>query len=181
MIAVAAFAVAAALCPFTCPASWSDLGWYLRHREWIATAYFGTQFLAPWLIVGALALLVIKLRFPREPWKKLLRRPSSSVCIVAALFVMATAVVDLSAGVSAILLRRGLAEPAYWIERYFQQVHNNAGFAIMAVWSFQAMSGSWRAENDWTDRFGRLLGTCWICSVLFSESLITFQLMSSET
>jgi hypothetical protein len=33
---------------------------------------------------------------------------------------------------------------------------------ILSVWNLLIVSGRWQAERTWMDRWGRVLGVCWI-------------------
>jgi hypothetical protein len=40
-----------------------------------------------------------------------------------------------------------------------------AGSAVLAVWTFMMLTGGYRANSDWMDRLGRLLGFYWVMSI----------------
>ena len=39
---------------------------------------------------------------------------------------------------------------------------HHAGWAVAVSWLMLAISGRWRAEPSWVDRWGRVLGCTWI-------------------
>jgi hypothetical protein len=122
--------------------------------------------LSPVLSYWTLGILVLRIRRPRPPLKRLWRQPG---------FVASCA-----AG-TAILIR--LLESLIWrrhdIIRIFLETDRLArlmlspsgdsphvGPAVAAAWAILALSGRWRPEASWIDRCGRLIGVLWVLLAL---------------
>ena len=56
----------------------------------------------------------------------------------------------------------GLADPSLYFSVHAARLAVPCGYAVAAVWTFLAVSGRWRNERSWIDRFGRILGATWI-------------------
>jgi hypothetical protein len=51
----------------------------------------------------------------------------------------------------------------------------SGGLAVLASWMTLALSGQWRAARGWVERFGRVIGVCWILTafmVAIGDALI---------
>ena len=47
-------------------------------------------------------------------------------------------------------------------EFLYDKLTSEAFRAVCACWTTLALSGVWRSEKGWIDRFGRTLGVCWL-------------------
>lgn len=102
-----------------------------------------------------LALFAIQLRGPRPRLRRLAQRPGTAACSAAALIAVYQALRLLSWS----LIRPPSFQPI-WISVTMWQPSISA--AVVAAWLTLAMSGRWRAEPDWIDRAGRVVGACWL-------------------
>lgn len=111
-----------------------------------------------------LVLPLIRLKSQRIGLRRLLRQPGFSACL-AALFGMFVGwgYLGLTIGMSRLVDGRLRMPLSVWVQRYvLGDMLVEAGFSVAAVWTFQALSGRWRARPDWVDRVGRVLGVVWI-------------------
>ncbi len=96
----------------------------------------------PILVGLSFALLLLRLVRPRPGWPELARQPGALACLaaVAALFL------------------------AFWVEELFRTRISLAfvGAAVGLAWVALGVSRSWRSEDSWIDRTGRVLGVCWL-------------------
>jgi hypothetical protein len=136
----------------------SPLGWrgVLDHTVIVSSA--GALF-------GTLALLILRLRRPRPPLRRLTLQPG----FTAGLAIMVhAAFVGLSFIKLARIELRGAAG-LEWVTYEFLlelTLSYGNGSAVAAVWLVAALGGRWRAERSWLDRSGRVLGVFWIVSTL---------------
>jgi len=134
----------------------------------------------PYVMAWTLAILVLRFRRPRPRWIRLIRQPG----FIAAL-VPAPVLVWRVIGFASLYARVG-ANPsslAAWIPRHFNGIGcfmggspgwmlfdtdhflntmAMIGAAVAASWLLLVVSGQWRPERSWIDRFGRLIGWYWI-------------------
>jgi hypothetical protein len=107
-----------------------------------------------------LALIPIRLRRPRPPYRRLVRQPGFAACsAIAALLVLG------SLECMTLLLFRDVSKA--WGTWPFQQLWHIAAvgrgpFAVAGAWLLLAISGRWRPEASWVDRLGCALGLVWV-------------------
>ncbi len=117
----------------------------------------------PCLAAWSGALLLIRFRGPRPRRRRLLGQPGL-VAAVAALVVLT--------------LESILLVGAAWADGRFQAISvasratfaangtvllaHHAGWAVVVAWLTLALTGRWRSEPSWVDRWGRVLGLIWI-------------------
>jgi hypothetical protein len=109
-------------------------------------------------------LLVVRLRGPHPPWRRLARQPG----LVAAI----AAVVGLLPGAawSAILLRfRAGVALRFNFTEWWMLLVDFVPAVVLGSWLALALSGRWRAEPGWIDRAGRLLAVYWIVCFAVKE------------
>ncbi|WP_422927913.1 hypothetical protein [Singulisphaera sp. PoT] len=127
------------------------------------------------LVAWTPAVLILRLRQPRPPLRRLSRQPGFAAGLAG------VTTLGLGALAMALLLlvrfaREGArhagrplrAMPAHDPHWWFQVVTYFAGIvgvAVIAAWILLAVSGRRRSSPSWLDLLGRLLGMCWI--VLF--------------
>jgi hypothetical protein len=129
-------------------AAWT-LWWGFKNRsgQGYHAVNFATQgglvFLATW----SLALVAARIRRPRPPIGEASLQPGSVVRLVVLLNLW-----------------------AYLFLAWFQVVPpprvqvSTWGGGVAAAWGLLAITGRWKPEASWLDRFGRALGVCWIPS-----------------
>jgi hypothetical protein len=111
--------------------------------------------LAPVVASWSLALLSLRLVGPRPRFRRLARQPG----LIAGFALL------LSLAFSAVpLLIRALVKPAptIYAEVLGWCILTLPAATTLASWMTLAVSGAWRPEPDWVDRFGRTLGVVWI-------------------
>jgi hypothetical protein len=117
----------------------------------------------PCLAAWTGAFLITRLRAPRPRWRRLVLQPGF-VAAVAALSIL-TAESVLLFGCAWIDGRFGWSSPqsiSLFVVNGVVLLAHRAGSAVAVAWCTLALSGRWRAEPSWVDRWGRTLGCTWI-------------------
>ena len=111
------------------------------------------------LAIGSAGVMILGLRHPRPPLRRLAFRPgfSASVAVIAA---VACNSLILGKGFDFVPASGALATQVYRLLTGIVWPWSNVA-AIAAVWSVIALGGRWRPEPDWIDRLGRLLAGLW--------------------
>jgi hypothetical protein len=111
-----------------------------------------------------LVLPLIRLKSQRIGLRRLLRQPGFTACLAAVFGMLAGWVhLGLSMGMSRLVDGRLRGPLFFWVRHYvLDDMLVEAGVWVAAVWTYQALSGRWRAQPDWVDRVGRVLGVVWI-------------------
>lgn len=123
----------------------------------------------PSLVAGSVAILVMALRPPRPPLRRLARRPGPVACGVVT-FVFACRLASVNVGPA---LWPWFRHPSQMSTAYSEWVNlansfiPETGLAIVSVWVVMRCGGSWRGEPHWIDRWGRVAGYCWICCLAY--------------
>ncbi len=153
--------------------------------EWCMTGWVCLLVAAPMAIFWTLAILGLRLRRPRERWRRLLRQPGLVACLAPLFVVLARLPGYATMRLRIVLLNTNIniRSPFFvigerWSERVpwstdpvvfgFDQALNTLamiGVAVAASWLLLAASGRWRAEPSWIDRAGRALGVYWIATL----------------
>jgi hypothetical protein len=157
-----------------------DVGKAFAQRRWsaydlsysaFALGAIGSILVVPSLATFTLAILVLVLRRPRPPWRRLVRRPGMMACFAVSLVFALSAIL----GLLLVVTTRGdlvfdgfSSQGLVWMEYdvVFPMLLMfgtlQAGAAVFWTWVAMALSRRWRAERSWTDRLGRLLGLLWM-------------------
>jgi hypothetical protein len=107
------------------------------------------------LVPATFAWLVLRRRPPRLHLRRMSRRPGSVACGVAASMLVAhAACLPLSMRTMGGLTSPFLVAAWYWPE--------SIAAGVLASWALLLVTGRWQAGTDWVDRFGMLIGACWI-------------------
>ena len=130
---------------------------------WMVPTVARVGWLLPCLAAWTGAYLVARLRGPRPRWRRLRLQPG----LVAAAASLAVLLVE-----SALLIGSG------WVDGRFRGsgsvsgalfaanatclLAHHAGWAVIVAWLTLGLTGRWRAEASWVDRWGRALGVAWI-------------------
>jgi hypothetical protein len=128
-----------------------SLGLWDNHRLWYFL--FGTPRLAyrlasgvfhvlfPFLVCWTAALVVMRLRSPRPPWRDLVRQPGLWACLAAVVAEVAFPWWDYF----------GVRLPAIIVPG-----------AVALAWLALVLTRAWRPERSWIDRAGRIMGLVWL-------------------
>jgi hypothetical protein len=120
--------------------------------RWLAVVLSNWAFyLSPLPAAWTLAALVLRLRSPRPPLRRLMRQPGTVAGVAATILILI--------GVVHYLL--DLHNPSLH-DVPFEYTSFSLGSGVVAAWSVLALSMRWRAERSWIDRLGRVMGAYWI-------------------
>jgi len=117
----------------------------------------GAILIVPSLAAWTLATLIMRLRAPRSPWRRLTRQPGMMASLLA------TAVTGLVSIGSALLWPK--PNPFHsldWSPVIVMFGSLLVGSFVLSSWVTMAVCGRWRPEPTWLDRLGRFLGVLWI-------------------
>jgi hypothetical protein len=121
--------------------------------------YLASNVTVPLLLAWSVADLILCLRGPRPPIRRLARQPGA----IAALVATAVGVFDLAVVIA------GVASHPGHTMTFVARVRIMASNAPMVIapgvfgaWMTLALCGLWRPDRSWLDRFGRVLGLAWI-------------------
>ena len=118
--------------------------WSIAFRwEPVALEVVGLALMA--VCLATPTLVVLRLRRPRPPWRRLVRQPGAVAC--------ATAIVSFLVAYDLHSLLDPY--PALFV----------VGPAVATAWLVLIVSRRWRAERGWIDRAGRVVGAAWIATV----------------
>ena len=117
------------------------------------------------LTLGATGVLAIDLR----TWQRRgpLRPGAVAVGVVAIIGALATA------SQAAMDPPMFAGAPSFWFN-YRNLMEYRASGAVLAAWSTLALGGLWRPCSDWRDALGRVVGWCWVGTMV---SLLLFPLL----
>jgi hypothetical protein len=139
----------------------------------------------PLPVLWSIALFGLGVRRPRVPLRRLVRQPgfvaAGAVALVAAIRLMgfltliartlvnrAPFLLFFDAFTVKSLFRSPVPVAAIFDTAYFAATAYGTSTAVAAAWLLLAVSGRWRSEPDWLDRFGRALGAFWIAVIPFT-------------
>jgi hypothetical protein len=114
--------------------------------------------LCPFLVVAPLALLAMRARAPRPPWRRIFRQPGAVACLAVVADVVSH---DLLFGVRAFINSLRESPFRFGIEYYFNPIFY-AGRAVALAWAILALAHIWHPEPGWIDRAGRAFGVAMI-------------------
>jgi hypothetical protein len=171
----------AAMTPLRWTPPFSDVP---RFLGWVEGVGVCLVLASPFAMAWTLAILGLRLRRPRAPWRRLVRQPG----LVAGLMAALVLVVRLTGFATMCLRVMGQPNLAVWnvagaggIGRgggvfiglppgyllwfdsdHFLNTMAMIGVAVGSGWVLLLLSGRWRPEPSWIDRAGRVLGWFWI-------------------
>ncbi len=133
--------------PYPGPAGWGGIWAYLRTRTDVSGSIVMLSFtsLECLLVSWTLAFIIMRLRKPHSPLRRLVRQPGMVACEVWLLGM-----------VLGICISTFGAHPHLGLV-----VVVLTACAIPVAWTVLALRGRWEAEPNWIDRLGRVLGVCW--------------------
>jgi hypothetical protein len=133
-------------------------------------------FATPMAVSLTMALLVLRNRQPRPPWRRLMRRPGTMACLAPscgwAFGVMFAAAAMADGGADEL---RWPGSPGLWIEVFSLAASFLAGFAVAITWIILVAIRRWHPEPSWLDRLGRLAGAGWIALSLLTAYALFWQ------
>ena len=113
------------------------------------------------LTLAATFLLIVRLRRPRPPIRRVARQPGTAAC-----FAMTASVLAYNVGHQMKEAVDGLwsfdRSASLWIWTVFNPPFYTAACDVPIVWSILALSRARRPEPGWIDRSGRAVGWSWI-------------------
>jgi hypothetical protein len=153
---------------------------------WIEVIWVCLVLASPFVVAWTLAILGLRLRRPRAPWRRLVRQPGLVAGLMAALVLVlrlpgfATMCLRLMGqpnlglrnitsigggsigrGGGAVITK--LPPGYFWFDfDHFLNTMAMIGVAVGSSWVLLLVSGRWRPERSWIDRAGRVLGWFWI-------------------
>jgi hypothetical protein len=134
--------------PFRGPAGWAGVWAYLRTRTDVTGSIVMYTFVSmeALLLSSTLAFLIMRLRRPRPPLRRLIKQPGVVACEVWLL---------------GMLLGSCLAPLIEDYPLLALIVVISTASAIPIAWTILVLRGHWETEPSWIDRLGRGLGVCW--------------------
>ncbi len=167
------------------------LGFHLQHgvHWWNATPIHSMYeaLIAAWLSPLTMACLAIRIRRRKPSWRRTAILPGTAGSIACAVVVanrtalmifhkvlvgfydlMITNYKSDHYNIISIIDKiihavfRGSEDPSLYFSVHAARLAVPCGYAVAAVWTVLAVSGRWRIERSWIDRFGRILGAAWI-------------------
>ncbi len=127
-------------------------------------AYLSALVAAAWTV----AVIPLRLRRPRPPWRRLGRQPgfiaASAAALALTLLILVIARAWMVKGVAAFFV--GDIELSLVVLG-----PSLAGAAVLGSWTTLILGRRWRAEASWPDRLGRALGAYWIAMGLGAPAL----------
>jgi hypothetical protein len=146
---------------FTWPLSPSNSGF--PSKTWVLPIAVRAAPFLPCLAAWTGAFLVTRLRAPRPRRRRLLRQPGM-VAAVAALSILAIewALLIGSALLDGRFNFMNSQQISAFVVNGVVLLAHHAGWAVIVSWLTLVLTGRWRAEPSWVDRWGRVLGCTWI-------------------
>ncbi len=134
-------------------------------RETMPFAWWGIGFQdrSAWMAVSlSLALVVIGLRWPRPPLRRLAARPGWMAAVAVAV-TLALVCVDKAEMILLLLsMKSGLPSSGDLIQEIGDRMMTTPSFAVAGAWAALAIGRRWRPGRRWSDRLGFALGFYWI-------------------
>jgi len=111
-----------------------------------------------WLMAWATGWLVLQLRQPRAPLRRLSRRPGFFACASTALIVC------VSGPLTWLIVTSRTSHMSEWLDRmvWAELVASQIGAAVFAGWAVLAAGGRCRLRAGWLEQVGRGIGLVWV-------------------
>jgi hypothetical protein len=157
-----------------------------RFSGWIRGVWGCLVLAAPIVMAWTLAILVLRLRAPRDRFRRLIRQPGLVAGVIAAL-VLIWRVIGFATMCARVIgvprlgiltVHHGALSGAWggWPPRnllfetdHYLDTMAAIGVAVAASWLLLLTTGRWRPERSWIDRAGRVLGWFWIVCLPFTS------------
>lgn len=166
---VAAVAVALAWYRFIGLPHWVRRNSPFDPRNWVDykdLAIRGAFIANPLVATLTPMLLVLRLRPPRPPLRRLMRRPGATACLAAVIALAARAIEIASHTWEDYLY--DFDELRFYTEDRLNFLPHEEGLAVAVVWVVLGVSGRLRAEPTWPDRAGRAVGAFFLACLALS-------------
>ncbi len=145
---------------------------FLKQSAWQLRPSFMpnlSQRVAAWIIhvstrfmsMAMLGLLIMRLRRPRPPLRRLSRQPGAVACTAAVVAMAASGSVILSLSLFRTVHISSLDQHTWLL--FLGPISPAVTYAWILLW----LSGRWQSEPSWIDRLGRLFGAYWIALGLY--------------
>jgi hypothetical protein len=121
--------------------------------------------LLPCAVVWTMAVLLLALRRPRPPLRRMVNEPGFAACLTASVIVLIGVPIGVA---SESLVYVGAGHPVAEIDWAAVNLYtlgnlpSMISIAIAAAWIVQCVCGRWRSRSTWIDRLGRATGCFWI-------------------
>ena len=153
MTLVAAIALGYAILPRDWPSNFRQ-SWESAHWLYYSVAYIARLSGPFWLTLTA-AFVVIRLREPHSPARRLARQPGTAaalaVVVIAPVFLLVQAITWATTPARDYVFFDGLG----WLQFYLPP-------AVIGAWATLRATGRWRPEPGWIDPLGMTLAGGWI-------------------
>lgn len=149
-----------------------DIPTSLRTFEDIIGAANWLSSLFPCATAWTMALLVLSLRGPRPPLRKLSRQPGFVALLTASVIILVGIPVGVISECSFYAATGHSIATIDWNDAglyHLGSLPKMISFAIAAAWIVLAICGRWRANAHWIDRLGRATGVFWISVIPIHE------------
>jgi hypothetical protein len=133
-----------------------------------AISVFVTPVIVPWTLM----VLILSLRKPRPPLRRVAGRPGFVACACVALTLLLQAP-DL---VIRACLIETFPEVGTQYGRAVATITLFSGVTILGAWMALALAGRWRPGRSWLDRLGCILGCYYIFIYVINKIYFTVQL-----
>ena len=160
MILIAATAIGLAAMRIYLPRGRYSLMEMGARGGWLDRVVRDLSYCLPMFACWTIAVLILRLRKPRPPFRRLWKQPGAVAGLAVSVTVISN-VVMLGAIKLTSMAKPSLfvgAEPAY--TKFLASTH--PGAAVAASWMLLTLAGRWRPERSVLDRTGRLFGVLWI-------------------
>jgi hypothetical protein len=141
--------------------------WNSESRLSSASGFYRIYFLLaigvwPFCLPWTLTILALRLRRPRPEWRRVARQPGTVACCSMAVACVMTAIPAFC-----VLHISGRTYESGWSDlgSTLLLVSPFCGSAIIGAWTTLLLSSSWRPDNSWIDRAGRILAVYWIGTI----------------
>jgi hypothetical protein len=130
--------------------------WSMRTIDWIETSVL------PWVVLMALATLIIRLRHPRPTLRRILRQPGAVACTLGMMTIGFGFLRLVISEIINSLNHVTTASNLYQLDSLLTNGKGLSGSFIIGGWVALAFSGSLHRERGWIDGFGTLVGAIWV-------------------
>jgi hypothetical protein len=138
-------------------------------HPWLPSMIYNIIALWPVVAMVAPALLLLRLRQPRPPARRLFAPPGVAACMVATVIMALECVEDSLYSIAFTLAYHEPGAPfpesaatTLALSATGAFLTTRVSYGIAAAWVAIAIARRWRAEPSWIDRAGRVVGCLWL-------------------